>query len=72
MNSPAARQFGTVRHFDARNGYGFIRNDQGKRVFLHNSQIAGVPKVGARVEYEVAPDCYGRGLRALDVHVIER
>lgn len=35
------REIGTVKWFDAKKGYGFIANEQGKEVFVHYTSITG-------------------------------
>lgn len=35
------REIGTVKWFDAKKGYGFIANEQGKDVFVHYTSIEG-------------------------------
>jgi cold shock protein len=47
---------GTVKWFDAKKGFGFILNEQGKDVFVHFSSIEGDGfrslKDGETVQYE--------------------
>lgn len=59
-----ARHRGTVRWFDARKGYGFIRDEQGSEVFVHRSALRLLSGVrlspGTKVEFEVREDERGR------------
>lgn len=50
------RHQGTVRWYDARKGYGFIRDEEGGDVFVHRSsfRLRGRVRPGERVEYTVA------------------
>ena len=64
-----SRHRGTVRWFDRRKGYGFIRDEQGLDVFVHRSSL-GLPigvrlRPGAEVEFDVRED--ERGPTALRV-----
>ena len=49
------RRRGVVRWFDARKGYGFIRDEAGEDVFVHRSALAqpgrGRLRTGAPVEF---------------------
>jgi len=58
------RRRGTVRWYDARKGYGFIRDEEGHDVFVHRSAFRhqGRLRVGQRVEYAVTET--DRGLAA--------
>ncbi len=60
---------GTVKWFDAKKGFGFILNPQGKDVFVHYTSIIGegyrTLKDGEKVEYEQVEG--PRGLHALQV-----
>jgi CspA family cold shock protein len=46
---------GTVKRWMDRSGYGFITTEDGKDVFVHNSDIQGKNslKVGEKVEFEI-------------------
>ncbi len=63
------REKGTVRWFDSRRGYGFIRAESGEDLFVHFSAISGDSSSGLEegdaVEFcaEEAP----KGLRAVEV-----
>lgn len=50
-------QHGTVRWFDPRKGYGFIAGDDGKDIFVHQSNILmkgfRFLDVGQRVSFQV-------------------
>jgi CspA family cold shock protein len=60
---------GTVKWFNPTKRYGFIEQDEGDDVFVHESQIeGGQVKEGDRVEYEVEQG--DRGLRAVKVKKI--
>ncbi len=60
---------GTVKWFDAKKGFGFILNPQGKDVFVHYTCIMGegyrTLKDGEKVEYEQVEG--PRGLHAQKV-----
>ncbi len=50
---------GTVKWFNAEEGYGFISREQGEDVFVHYSNIEGRGyrslEEGQKVEFDVAP-----------------
>ena len=52
-------QKGTVKWFDAVKGYGFIAGDDGKDIFVHQSNILmkgfRALEVGQRVGYQIEP-----------------
>ena len=54
-------QKGTVKWFDAVKGYGFIAGDDGKDIFVHQSNILmkgfRALEVGQRVSYQIEPTC---------------
>ncbi len=60
---------GTVKWFDAKKGFGFIVNPDGRDVFVHYSAIEGegfrILKDGDRVEYDQLQG--GKGLHAKHV-----
>lgn len=60
---------GTVKWFDSKLGYGFIRNDEHGEIFVHHSAILGEGFKTLRrkepVEFEVVED--QRGLQAANV-----
>ncbi|ODS36859.1 MAG: cold-shock protein [Candidatus Altiarchaeales archaeon WOR_SM1_79] len=60
---------GTVKFFNARKRFGFIEQDEGEDVFVHESGIVeGQLKDGDRVEFEVAQG--DRGPKAENVKKI--
>jgi len=60
---------GTVKWYNPTKRFGFIEQDEGDDVFVHESQIdGGYLKEGDRVEYEVEQG--DRGLKALKVKKI--
>jgi CspA family cold shock protein len=50
---------GTVKFFNAEKGFGFIRTDQGREIFVHYSNIQGSGyrslDEGQAVEFEIGP-----------------
>ncbi|UCH32202.1 MAG: cold shock domain-containing protein [Candidatus Bathyarchaeota archaeon] len=61
---------GTVARWLSGRGYGFIKCDDGKEVFVHNSDIPGKSSLseGEKVEFEVTNT--DRGPRAVKVKPI--
>ncbi len=55
---------GTIKKLLTERGYGFIRTEEGKDLFFHQSQLKGVDwsslKEGLEVEYEVGKHRDGR------------
>lgn len=54
---------GTVKWFDTKKGFGFIRSDDGTKIFVHYTQIQkdgfrGL-KRGQKVEYEIFESEHG-------------
>ena len=62
---------GTVKWFNATKGYGFISNEAGKDIFVHQSNILMKGfrslEVGQTVSYDVENG--DRGLKAINVQV---
>jgi CspA family cold shock protein len=57
---------GTVKWFNPRKRYGFIEQDEGEDIFVHESGIvSGYIKEGDRVEFDVEQS--DRGPRAVNV-----
>jgi len=58
---------GTVKRWLSMRGYGFITAEDGKDVFVHNSEIQGKNslKEGEKVEFEIVDT--GRGPKAVRV-----
>jgi CspA family cold shock protein len=59
---------GTVKYYDIRKGYGFIRGENGKTVFVHKTAIPFFDIFllpGEIVEYQV--DKTEKGPKAIDV-----
>ncbi|MEM2935906.1 MAG: cold shock domain-containing protein [Candidatus Bathyarchaeia archaeon] len=58
---------GTVKRWLSMRGYGFITAEDGRDVFVHNSEIQGKNslKEGEKVEFEVIDT--GRGPKAIKV-----
>ncbi len=58
---------GTVTRWLGMRGYGFIKTEDGKEVFVHNSEIQGKRSLteGEKVEFEVKDTT--RGPRAVNV-----
>lgn len=65
------RETGTVKWFDEKKGFGFIKRDSGDDVFVHYSAISGQGfrslNDGDRVTFAVAPG--KKGLVAVDVEM---
>jgi len=61
---------GTVARWLGERGYGFIKCEDGKEIFVHNSDIQGKSSLGEgeKVEFEVTDT--GRGPRAIKVKPI--
>ena len=61
---------GTVTRWLDGRGYGFIKGEDGKEVFVHNSEIQGKSSLreGEKVEFEVTDT--SRGPRAVKVKPI--
>ena len=62
---------GTVTRWLEGRGYGFIKGEDGKEIFVHNSEIQGKStlKEGEKVEFEVTEGT-GKGPRAVKVKPI--
>ena len=64
-------QKGTVKWFDAVKGYGFVAGDDGKDIFVHQSNILmkgfRALEVGQRVSYQIEPT--EKGNNAINVVV---
>jgi len=59
---------GIVKYYDIRKGYGFIRGNDGKTIFVHKSAIPFFDIFllpGEAVEYAI--DTTTKGLKAIDV-----
>jgi len=58
---------GTVKRWLSMRGYGFITSEDGRDIFVHNSEIQGKNslKEGEKVEFEVIDT--GRGPKAVKV-----
>jgi len=58
---------GTVARWIDRKGFGFIKGEDGKDIFVHNSDIEGKNSLteGEKVEFEVTAG--DKGLRAVKV-----
>lgn len=72
--APQMSKVGTVKWFNATKGYGFIAQEGGEDVFVHFSAIEmnGYRELheGQKVQFEVAEDPRGKGLRATNVVVV--
>lgn len=55
----AERKRGTVVHYNARGGFGFISAEDGRDYFVHTTNLdracQHVLRIGERVEFELAP-----------------
>lgn len=65
------KQTGTVKWYKADKHFGYITASDGKEVFVHESALRGVKELSAKqkVEFEVVDE--PKGLKALNVHVVE-
>ncbi|MCK6622702.1 MAG: cold shock domain-containing protein [Calditrichaceae bacterium] len=70
----AEREIGTVKWFDAKKGYGFIANEQGKDIFVHYTSIQSegfkTLEQGMQVEYTIGEG--KKGPQAQDVIVLNK
>jgi CspA family cold shock protein len=70
---PAPKRRGTVQWFDRRKRYGFIVDEQGERIFVHQNALYGTngsrPHEGQSVLYHVHYAI--KGPEALNVELIE-
>ena len=68
------RTTGTVKWFDNKKGYGFIKRDEGDDVFVHFKEIRGegyrTLKDGQTVEFDINKG--DKGLQAADVDVVDQ
>ena len=66
---------GTVKWFNSQRGYGFIKDSEGKCIFVHYSEIQmggfKTLKEGDIVEYEIGEGSTGRN-QAVNVTVVEK
>lgn len=65
------KQTGTVKWYKAEKHFGYIVTSDGKDAFVHETALRGVKELKAKqkVEFEVVDD--PKGLKALNVHVVE-
>lgn len=67
------RLIGTVKWFDNKLGYGFIKQDSGEEIFVHYSKIKGEGykslKEGQSVQFEIIQSPEGKA-QAGDVEVL--
>lgn len=72
MDENTATETGTVKWFDTRKGYGFIKRENGVDIFVHYSAIlepGGTLEDGDRVTFVVGPG--RKGEAAHDVRRVE-
>ncbi|MCO6450221.1 MAG: cold-shock protein [Caldilineales bacterium] len=57
------RETGTIKWFDVRKGFGFIKRDTGDDLFMHHSALNGfgyeIPDEGMRVSFTVSTGAKG-------------
>lgn len=65
------RKIGTVKFFNDKKGFGFIKPEQGEDVFVHISAVerSGLDGLeeGQRISFETRPDKNGKGPRAINL-----
>jgi len=66
--------FGTVISWDAHRGFGFLRGDHGKDIFVGRSELlhSGIKNLqaGMRLAFRVRRDNFGKAPRAMAIRVL--
>jgi CspA family cold shock protein len=64
------KETGTVKFFNEAKGFGFVKNAQGKDLFVHvSSIISGALNEGDKVEFETREG--KKGMEAYNVRVVD-
>jgi len=67
---------GTVVRLVRDRGFGFVKTESGKEIFLHHSTLPGgvfdALTEGQALEFDIEIDPQGRGERATNVQVVDR
>lgn len=62
-------QEGTIKFFNRTRGFGFITSDEGKDIFVHESELIDIVEENDKVKFEVEDG--KKGLNALTVRLLK-